>query len=208
MSYFKGETKSFSGSPGSVQHIQVHASGGSTGGGGGGGGGQCVFPNQSRAIVQSAKVNAQLFKQVAWKHWSCVLDDQAADILWTNRWAEGKMWRSVCMCLCVHTHPWLCPCIKRLLVSAVCVCMCVNRWASHHRHKRMKPTNTPIHTLSYTQIQGNPLKHTYALTWWDYSSSSAHTLLFLGLVNACVCTSNSLTELLLVSGIQREVSQP
>lgn len=32
----------------------------------------CVFPNQSWAIVQSAEVNTQLFKQVAWEHWSSV----------------------------------------------------------------------------------------------------------------------------------------
>lgn len=90
----------------------------------------------------------------------------------------------------------------------------------HSRLEKNTVTETHKYTYSHsntqTQIPADPPKHTYAGSWWDTSSSIAHTASSCIHMCMCVCmrvcmcfvvVQISLIVLFLVVGIQRAASQ-
>lgn len=160
MSYFKGETKSFSGSPGGVYNIQVQASRNTAEGG------LCVCVCVSKPILS--------YCAKCWSQHSAVQTGSMGTLEQCLSWSgsseqtgelKKKMWRivntsvRVCVCLFVYTQPWLRPCEKRPfpLLSTVCVYGCV--WTGEQPLFCVQPVASETHKYTYlhtTLMQTNP----------------------------------------------------
>lgn len=223
MSYFKGETKSFSGSPGGVYNIQVHASRNTAGEGG-----LCVCVSKP-ILSYCAK---------CWSQHSAVQTGSMGTLEQCLSWSgsseqtgelKKKMWRivntsvRVCVFVCVHSAVTEAMWKETISPPVLCVCMGVCEQVSSHyfvsNQWQVKHTNTPIYTLSCKQIPTDPLQHNTTHSWWDSRSGSAHTLFswergrHTSLQHVWVYAlalygcSNVLTELFIVTGIQSLASQ-